>query len=223
LKFHDVVDAAAECDVFAALVDAFSNVHEVDEERPLTDALSDNSMEFLTSLGRVFSDWGTVAATASAVAAGFAFLAERAARRSNAERKTVVGRLVYVALRRRTSVVPSTTDEEPLVMRFYEPKVRYRYVVDGVEHKGHRVAVAYFESQNLAPVLAVFEKLRRGGSVVVRYLPDDPSDSCLAPNPRRTLCFAAALSFFIPIAALLVFSKFAYEGDAAILLELAAK
>jgi Protein of unknown function (DUF3592) len=66
-------------------------------------------------------------------------------------------------------------------------KVRYKYVVGGIEHEGTRLAFGYDGNCGLETHQQILDKLRAAKSIDVRYDPDDPANSCLSFGLHRSL------------------------------------
>lgn len=65
----------------------------------------------------------------------------------------------------------------------YRPRIRYRYRVDGRDLEGERLRVREQASSDREAVEAVAAGYSVGGEVVVRYDPEDPSQSMVVPGP----------------------------------------
>ena len=97
--------------------------------------------------------------------------------------------------------------------------VRYRYVCDGREYEGNRIAFGYSGSGDEEEHRLIEEKLRAASSVIVRYQPDKPDNSVLAVGFNRhtfgLLVFGATwLVFFIGMA-IMVTSDSRHTGQIA--------
>lgn len=68
-----------------------------------------------------------------------------------------------------------------------EPRLEYRYVVDGKEFKGTRVAASVSAAGSDAEAMRLVRQLKTGAEVEVRYLPSDPQTSLLRPGIRGRL------------------------------------
>ncbi|MSR32074.1 MAG: DUF3592 domain-containing protein [Gemmataceae bacterium] len=83
----------------------------------------------------------------------------------------------------------------------FEVKVQYAYAVDGVAHKGSRLAFGYASSSGREAHEEIHRKLKEAKAVSVRYDPADPSVSCLSFGLHRsiqfTLAFAATWLLFV--------------------------
>ena len=89
----------------------------------------------------------------------------------------------------------------------YQVKVAYRYTVKGVTYRGSRLAFGYAGDSGRATHEALHKKLRAVNHVSVRYDPSDPSVSCLACGPHRSvlivLAFGATWVLLVTLAAVL--------------------
>mgnify|MGYP002624890260 CR=1 FL=1 len=81
-------------------------------------------------------------------------------------------------------------------------KVRYIYLVDGLQREGTQIAFGYCGSNNHAEHEAILDKLQAAKTVTVRYNPAAPDEAVLAAGFNRSifliLAFATTwLSFVI--------------------------
>lgn len=116
---------------------------------------------------------GVFVALAVALAAGFAYAFWIAGRfeKEGAETMGVVTRVYTKTEYRIRRVTRRTSRQEKVTVHYFD----YRFVVGGQEHTGsRRLGTAYVD-------------VRKGDSVVVCYLPDDPSSSRPALDSAKNL------------------------------------
>jgi Protein of unknown function (DUF3592) len=101
------------------------------------------------------------------------------------------------------SVGPSTTTGASRPGRYFEPRVRYSYTVEGKSYTGDRISpvkAAYDEDH----AKRVADKLP--DAVDVRYNPRDPADAYLRPAPRAFAVIAMLAGLLCLLSAGLVFT-----------------
>lgn len=84
---------------------------------------------------------------------------------------TVPGRITHLDFESSTNNDLHTT---------YKVTVGYRYTVAGVDHEGSRLSMTYAPSSSFHQHRQIYDKLKDGPGVLVRYRPDDPGVSCLS-------------------------------------------
>ena len=83
----------------------------------------------------------------------------------------------------------------------WKVEVSYEYSVGGQNYTGDKVAFGYSGSSTREEHEAIYDKLNNASSVSVRYHPEDPSKSVIAPGFNRStflvLAFATTWLLFV--------------------------
>lgn len=76
----------------------------------------------------------------------------------------------------------------------WKVEVGYSYSVAGSDYSGDRVAFGYSGSSTRAEHRAIYDKIHRAKSVYVRYDPENPASSVIAPGFNRSTFLALAFA-----------------------------